>query len=139
MIEQLFTIFEICIKLFSELVLTPFLNIIHHRLPSKDDEITISINISPAGQRQRDASASSGASGPMKRPPVKKSVTFEEVQIRTYESILGECIIHDHMMWIPSHAFMCSSFPNKMSHIMCLSHQIISTQATIHPAHVDHP
>ena len=88
MIEQLFTIFEICIKLFTERMLTPLLNIIYQRrlLSSKDAEVTISINVSPAGQRLLAASAS-------KPPPIKKSVTFEGVQIRTYESILGESII----------------------------------------------
>lgn len=102
MFEQLFLLLEILFKLFHELVLTPLLDIIHHRrLPPKNrDEITITINITPAGQRHRvsadctetDASTSTAKqeSRPMKRPAVKKSVAFEEVHVRTYESILGD-------------------------------------------------
>ena len=79
MIEGIISILQIYFILFNELVLTPILNIIHRTPAQKDNEIVVNIDINTARR---------SPSSIRKRSRVK----FGQLEIRTYESILGEGI-----------------------------------------------
>lgn len=77
MIEGILSILQIYFTLFNELILTPILNIIHRTPAQKDNGIPVNIGIntarhSPSSERERSR------------------VKFGQLEIRTYESILGD-------------------------------------------------
>lgn len=70
--EEISSFFQIFFKLFTEIIFVPFLNFLNRLNPStRKDEITINININT-------------------RPSRRTRVSFGQLEIREYESILGD-------------------------------------------------